>query len=188
MPLARRDPVARPSVESLLSLQSCQDTWKLSQRFCLFPVSMTPISLHSSPIHMGGDSEERGERKGCLRVQGWRQGNTQRGQEVKGWEVAGELHDGPRSVGEKELSSLVPAVLHIYVYYVFIYVLGFPGYSDAKGVCLQCGRPGFDPWVRKIPWRKKWQPTPVLLPGKSCGWRSLVGYSPWGRRELRMTE
>ena len=61
--LARRDPVARPSVESLLSLQSCQDTWKLSQRFCLFPVSMTPISLHSSPIHLGGDLEERGERK-----------------------------------------------------------------------------------------------------------------------------
>ena len=42
------------------------------------------------------------------------------------------------------------------------------------------GRPGFDPWVRKIPWRRKWQPTPVLLPGKFRGWRSLVGYSPWG--------
>ena len=35
-------------------------------------------------------------------------------------------------------------------------------------------RPGFDPWVRKIPWRRKWQPTPVLLPRKSHGWRSLV--------------
>ena len=43
---------------------------------------------------------------------------------------------------------------------------------------LQCGRPGFDPSVRKIFRRKKWQPTPVLLPGKSHGWRSLVGYSP----------
>ena len=49
-------------------------------------------------------------------------------------------------------------------------------------VCLQCGRPGFDPWVGKIPWRRKWQPTPVFLPGKFHGWRSLVGYSPWGRR------
>ena len=38
----------------------------------------------------------------------------------------------------------------------------------------------FDPWVRKIPWSKKWQPTPVVLPGKSHGPRSLVGYSPWG--------
>ena len=42
--------------------------------------------------------------------------------------------------------------------------------------CLQCGRPGFDPWVRKILWRRKWQPTPVLLPGKSHGQRNLVGY------------
>ena len=38
-------------------------------------------------------------------------------------------------------------------------------------------------WVRKIPWRKKWQPTPVLLSGKFHGWRSLVGYSPWGGKE-----
>ena len=43
---------------------------------------------------------------------------------------------------------------------------------------LQCGRPGFDPWVRKIPWRRKWQPTPVFLPGESHGRRSLVGYNP----------
>ena len=36
----------------------------------------------------------------------------------------------------------------------------------------------FDPWVRKIPWRRKWQPTPVFLPGKSHGQRRLVGYIP----------
>jgi len=36
----------------------------------------------------------------------------------------------------------------------------------------------FDPWVRKIPWRRKWQPTPVLLPGESHGQRNLAGYSP----------
>ena len=41
---------------------------------------------------------------------------------------------------------------------------------------------GFDPWVGKIPWRRKWQSTPVLLPGKSHGQRSLGGCSPWGRR------
>ena len=46
----------------------------------------------------------------------------------------------------------------------------------------------FDPWVRKIPWRRKWQPTPVLLPGKFHGWRSLEGYSPWGRKELDTTD
>ena len=43
-------------------------------------------------------------------------------------------------------------------------------------------------WVGKIPWRRKWQPTPVLLPRKFHGWRSLVGYSPWGRKESDTTE
>ena len=47
-------------------------------------------------------------------------------------------------------------------------------------------------WVRSLgwedPWRRKWQPTPVFLPGKSHRWRSLVGYSPWGRKESDMTE
>ena len=52
----------------------------------------------------------------------------------------------------------------------------------------QCGRPGFDPWVGKILWRRKWQPTPVFLPGESHGQRSLVGYSRWGRKESDMTE
>ena len=41
------------------------------------------------------------------------------------------------------------------------------------------------PWVRKIPWRRKWQPTPVFWPGKSHGQRSLVGYSPWGHKRVR---
>ena len=53
----------------------------------------------------------------------------------------------------------------------------FPGGSDGKSVCLQCGRPGFNPWIRKILWRRKWQPNPVLLPGKSHGRSSPVGYS-----------
>ena len=46
----------------------------------------------------------------------------------------------------------------------------------------------FNSWVGKIPWRRKWQPTPVLLPGKLHGLRSLVGYSPWGRKESDMTK
>ena len=48
--------------------------------------------------------------------------------------------------------------------------------------------PGSDPWVRKIPWRRKWQSPPVSLPGKSHGQRSLVGYSPWSCKELDTTE
>ena len=47
---------------------------------------------------------------------------------------------------------------------------------------------GFNPWVRKVPWKRKWQPTPVFLSGKSYGHRSLVGYSPWCHEELDTTE
>ena len=67
-------------------------------------------------------------------------------------------------------------------------VKGFPGGSDGKRVCLQCGRPGFNPWAGKIPWRRKWQHTPVFLPRKSHGWRNLAGYSPWSHKESDMTE
>ena len=55
-------------------------------------------------------------------------------------------------------------------------------------ICLQCRRPGFDSWVGKIPWRRKWQPTPVFLPGESHGQRSLAGYSIWGHTESGMIE
>ena len=54
-------------------------------------------------------------------------------------------------------------------------------------ICLQCRRPGFCPWVRKIPYRREWQPTPVFLPGELHGQRSLVGYIPRGCKELDMT-
>ena len=56
---------------------------------------------------------------------------------------------------------------------LFVMCVDFPGGSDGK-VSVQCGRPGFNPWVGTIPWRRKRQPTPVLLPRKSHGWRSLV--------------
>ena len=46
----------------------------------------------------------------------------------------------------------------------------------------------FDLWVGKTPWRREWQPTPVFLPGESHGQKSLVGYSPWGRKESDTTE
>ena len=63
---------------------------------------------------------------------------------------------------------------------------GFPGGSVVKNLPVDAG--GLDPWVRKIPWKRKWQPTPVFLPGESLGQRSLVGYSPWDQKELDMTE
>ena len=55
--------------------------------------------------------------------------------------------------------------------------LGFPGGSDSKESSCNAA-PGFDPWVRKIPWRRKWQPSPVLLPRESHGQGSLAVYSP----------
>ena len=58
----------------------------------------------------------------------------------------------------------------------------FLGGSDGKESACQCRRHRFDPWVRKIPWRREWQPTPVFLPGEFHGKRSLAGYSPWGHK------
>ena len=67
--------------------------------------------------------------------------------------------------------------------------LGFSGDSDSKeSACNVEDRPGFDLWIRKIPWRREWQPTPVILSGEFCGQRSLAGYSPWGQKESDTTE
>ena len=66
-------------------------------------------------------------------------------------------------------------------------IIFFSGGSDSKASACNTGDPVFNPWVGKIPWRRKWQPTPVLLPGKSHGQRTLVGYSPWGRKESDMS-
>ena len=52
----------------------------------------------------------------------------------------------------------------------------------------RCKRYRFDPWVRKIHWRRAWQPTPVFLPGYFHGQRNLVGYSPCNHKESDMTE
>ena len=54
--------------------------------------------------------------------------------------------------------------------------------SGKESAC-HCRRRGFDPWVRKISWSRKWQPALVFLPGKFHGQRNLMGYSPWARKE-----
>ena len=69
--------------------------------------------------------------------------------------------------------------------------LGFSRQEHWSGLPFpspQCRRLGSNPWVRKIPWRREWQPTPVILPGEVHGQRSLVGYSPWGHKESDTTE
>ena len=65
---------------------------------------------------------------------------------------------------------------------------GLPRSCTGKESTCQSRRHRFDPWVRKIPWRRKWQPTPVFLPGESHGQRSLAGDSPWGHKESDITE
>ena len=68
---------------------------------------------------------------------------------------------------------------------------GLPRCQSGKESICQCRRHKrceFDLWVGKIPWSRKWQPTPKFLPGKFHGQRSLVGYSPWGLKESDTTE
>ena len=77
--------------------------------------------------------------------------------------------------------------LFIYLYKLYIF-WGFLWWLRWYVICLQWGRPGFDPWIGKIPWRKEWQPTPVFLPEEFHGQKSLVSYSPWDCKELDKIE
>ena len=60
--------------------------------------------------------------------------------------------------------------------------------KESAWQCKRCRRLGFNLWVRKIPWRRKWQPTSGFLPGESHGQRSLVGYSPWGHSWIQLSQ
>ena len=69
--------------------------------------------------------------------------------------------------------------------------VGLPDGASGEEPACQCSRhkrPGVDPWVGKIPWRRAWQPTQVVLPGESHGQRSLEGYSPWDHKKSDQTE
>ena len=82
------------------------------------------------------------------------------------------------------LLRFIHVVACVFLFYGWIIV----HYRDVPHLCLQCRKPGFSPWIRKIPWRREWQPTPVFLPGKFHGQRSPAGCSPWGQKESDMTE
>ena len=89
-------------------------------------------------------------------------------------EPGGLLSMGSHRVGHdwSDLAAAAP-ILHT----------GLPRWHSGKESTCQCRRlesRGFDPWIGKIPWRRKWQAALVFLPGESNGQRSLVGYSPWG--------
>ena len=66
--------------------------------------------------------------------------------------------------------------------------LGLPWWLRQWRIYLQFRRPGFYPWVRKIPWRREWQPTPVFLPREIHRQGILAGYSPWGCKESDTSE
>ena len=89
-----------------------------------------------------------------------------------------------------KLSGKLSAHFHFSML-LYIYSLrigkGFPSGSVVKNSLINAGATGSIPGSGRFPWRKKWQPTPVFLPGKFHGQRSQVGYSIWGHKELDMT-
>ena len=66
--------------------------------------------------------------------------------------------------------------------------VSLPGGSVLNNLPFQCRRCRFHPWAGKVPWRRKWQPTPVFLPGKYHGQRGLAGCSRWGLKEMDLTK
>ena len=83
-----------------------------------------------------------------------------------------------------ELGLLSPPQLPLSPVAIPSSVSGLPWWLSGKKSACERRRRGFNPWIGKIPSRRKWQPTPVILPGKSHGQRSLACYSPWGLKEL----
>ena len=96
----------------------------------------------------------------------------------------------PSEPGGKPIYMCVCVCVYIYTY-IFIYAHGhLMGLvvKECDCLCRRCRRHWFDPWIEKIPWKRRWQPTLIFLPGESHGLRSLVGYSPWDCKELDVTE
>ena len=73
---------------------------------------------------------------------------------------------------------------HFYICYCLVHWVRFPGGLAVKNPPASAGDATFDPWVGEIPWRRKWPPTPVFLPGKSYGERSRASYSPRGCKRV----
>ena len=95
-----------------------------------------------------------------------------------------------RSQTKKQRIHTVPRLFtSLYLFLlVCIKLSGVSWWLRWKNICSQCRRPRFDPWVRKIPWRRERQPSPVFLPGELYRQTSLVGCSSWGCKGLDKTE
>ena len=78
-------------------------------------------------------------------------------------------------------SNSIQHLSYLLIFFSLPYLKGLPSCSAVKETTCHCRwlkRLRFDPWAERIPWRRKWQPTPVFLPGKSDGQRCLAGYTP----------
>ena len=96
-------------------------------------------------------------------------------------------------IAKVSLSKAVACLWNLHASGIGVYCSltgGIPGGAHGKESACQCRRHEMwvDLWVRRIPWRRKWQPTPVFFPGESHGQRGLAGYSPWGHKESDPTE
>ena len=89
---------------------------------------------------------------------------------------------------KSELSGTALPSSLVAEYITYIYISFISWRLRQLGICLQCRIPGFNHWVRKIPWKREWLPTPVFLPVEFHGQRSLAGHSSWGLKESDMTE
>ena len=107
----------------------------------------------------------------------------------------GHICDNPWTFMNSLLSPKVrnwnqTSLLVLHILWIWTHV-DFPGGASGKESTCQCRRLQrlrFDPWVRKTPWRREWQPPPIFLPGESHEQRSLAGNSPWGHKESYTTE
>ena len=70
-----------------------------------------------------------------------------------------------------------------YCFWIWIWYSGGNRSKKSTCQCRRCNGLRLDPWVRMIPWKRKWHPTPAFLPGKFHGQRSLAGYSQWSCKE-----
>ena len=88
---------------------------------------------------------------------------------------------GKGTIDQKNIfENLVNSLSHSYISWEY----GLPWWLSGKEPTCQCRRCRFPPWVGKTPWRRKWQPTPIFLPGEVRVWRSLEGCSPWGHQRV----
>ena len=96
----------------------------------------------------------------------------------------GIKNPSPQRIGRSETGQQLLSKKSVKYFKSGTQYTGLPRWLRGKESSFQYRRCEFDSWLEKIPWRRKQQPTPVFLPGKSHGQRSLAGYSSWGHKRV----